>query len=120
MTLINSWVVVPDRSRLQISAQSDNPNDEFVVSARIHDEEGTEKALGDDALRPGPGAFLLRSPHNYAVRLRIGFLSKTNITVVVSATILNPDGSSHGATYREEMVGQNGDVIRVSLFARTQ
>ena len=96
MPLIHSWVNIPDRSKLQISAQSENPDDEFVVSARIHDEEGDESQLDDSKLRPGPGTFVLRSPRNYSVRVRLGFLSKKSVTVTLIATILRADGSVHG------------------------
>lgn len=119
MALIHSWVQIPDRSKLQISAEAESPDDEFVVSARIHDEEGNESELDDSKLRPGPGSFLLRSPLNYSARMRVGFLSKKNITVTVSVTIIRPDGSVHGAVFSEEIVGKAEDVVRVTLFART-
>jgi hypothetical protein len=114
MSSIKIWARVPDGSKLEVSVTKDSGT--IVGAARFRRDDGTEEEWVHSQLSPGPKTKLLRSPHDYAVTLRVEFTGAGTSGATIDARIVKPGGDVHGSPYSYSVTGAKGDDARATVF----
>jgi hypothetical protein len=112
---LDSWDDVPDRSTLEVSVESENPD--FASSARFVSDDGRVENWTDAELHPGPKRRMLsQTAQGYVGTVLIAFDGDDPAPVNVSARILDSQGTVVGNAVSHSVTGQRGDISSATLL----
>ncbi len=114
---LRAWQNVPDGSKLELRLECSG---DFVGGARLVTDTGAEQQWAHTDLNPGPKRKTLRSPRDYVVRVRVGFVKSDQVSVTLVARIAKPDGNTHGNLYRHTVSGKREQVRRATIIVKTK
>jgi hypothetical protein len=114
---VESWLGVPDGSRIRISAIGSTVTELFTAHIFLLRSDGLEQEIPDHLIQPGPVDIPFRFPHSYSIALDLIFA--TDATAVVTAEVFAPNGEAIPPLFRKSVPGSGGTTLGVSFFVTT-
>lgn len=107
------WINIPDGSRFELSLTTVQGAGSGV--ADVTDDKGNTQEVKDGKIHPGPWSQPLVSPHFYTIIVTVALTGTEANELQVSATVFRPDGTQHGAGYRDSVAAKK-EATGVILF----
>lgn len=114
---VESWLGVPDGSRIRISATGSTAAEQFTAHVFLLRSDGLEQEIPDHLIQPGPGNVTFRFPHSYSIALDLIFT--TDAVAVVTADVFMQTGEAIEPPFRKSVPGKGGTTLGVSFFVTT-